>query len=235
MNKLYSILFIAVLTACAHSNKCDSIGCEYLGTKYVIDPLGENALPDTDPLIRFDAFDCMTFVETVLAGGDVNELNKIRYRDGKIDFTNRNHFTGYDWVNNNSNLVENVSEKFGRTANRNFTVDKKNWFKKTHNIDADFASVTTSIKYIPYSALKTIETDEPLVVLFIINNPKMYDKIGSDLAVSHMGFLLPDDVFRHACSTEKAIVDMNFKEYTSKRKINKNNLGVALYRIKNDR
>ena len=92
-------------------------GGEYMGAKYMRDPLGEERAPDTDPLIRTDAFDCTTFVETVMAGGDVNNLNQIRYKDGEIDFLNRNHFIESDWLENNKNRVENVSAKYGKTKN----------------------------------------------------------------------------------------------------------------------
>ena len=39
----------------------------FVGAPYVVSPLGEGAGEDTDPRIRFDAFDCTTFVETTMA------------------------------------------------------------------------------------------------------------------------------------------------------------------------
>ena len=92
MKWFYLILLPIVCTACTQT----TIGEKYLGTQYIRDPLGEQKLPDTDPLVRFDAFDCTTFVETVLADGDVEKLNKIRYKDGEVDFLNRNHFIEYN-------------------------------------------------------------------------------------------------------------------------------------------
>jgi hypothetical protein len=106
---------------------------------------------DTDPLIRFDAFDCTTFVETVLANGDIKKLNKIRYKNGQIDFINRNHFIEVDWLKNNSDIVENVSNSFPDYKTRTVIIDKQNWFKKIHNIDVDIAAETTNIDYIPYA------------------------------------------------------------------------------------
>ena len=85
-NNRFSLLFVFLcLFACAQMQP-QYVGNEYLNAEYVLDPLGEEKLPDTDPLIRTDAFDCTTFIETSLANGDVNKLNKIRYKDGKIDF-----------------------------------------------------------------------------------------------------------------------------------------------------
>ena len=96
-NKLLFIFCLCLLCGCAR--KEHYIGEQYLGTKYLIDPLGEEKTPDKDPLIRYDAFDCMTFVETCLANGDVEKLNKIRYKNGKIGLLNRNHFVETDWLN----------------------------------------------------------------------------------------------------------------------------------------
>lgn len=63
--------------------------------------------------VNFKSFDCMTFVENVLAFDNLlqsknrdfesfkNELKKIRYRDGVLDnYTSRLHYTT-DWIFNN--------------------------------------------------------------------------------------------------------------------------------------
>lgn len=66
---------------------------------------GENGRYDQDPLYRFDAFDCTTYVETIMAlayARNVNEfeshLDKIRYEDGIVDYLKRNHFTDLQWI-----------------------------------------------------------------------------------------------------------------------------------------
>ena len=224
-------LFCLLLCACIHTQQ-HYIGEEYLGATYKRNPLGEGKKPDTDPLIRTDAFDCTTFVETSLAHGDVDKLTKIRYKNGEVDFLNRNHFTELDWLKNNRDMFENVSAKYGSTATRTVTIDKKNWFKKVHKIKTDFPRQTVQIKYIPYSNLKEINNSGTLIVLFVSGNANFYEKIGTDLAVVHMGFLLPNGTLRHASSNEGRVVDVDFQEYVNKRKQDKNNLGVALIKIK---
>ncbi|MDR1338148.1 MAG: DUF1460 domain-containing protein [Rickettsiales bacterium] len=229
------ILFLSlVLAACGTSGRCEYIGCEYLGARYATDPLGEEYGYDADPLIRIDAFDCVTFVEMSMAGGDADKLAKIRYRGAQVDFLERNHFIEYDWVRNNAGLVENVTARYGAAKIRRVYLDRKNWFKKNHGMDVGLYNAWVDVAYIPYSDLGPINADAPLPVLFIIDNPKMRDKIGSDLAVSHMGFLLPNGKLRHASSESGFVVDTDFAEYAAARQANKNNLGVALYRIKND-
>ncbi len=216
------------LTACS----TNYIGGEYVGQKYVPDPLGEEKAPDVDPLIRFDAFDCMTFVETSLANGDLDNLISIRYKNGQVNFLNRNHFVETDWLKNNANLLENVSHQYGKTSFRTVVIDKKNWFKKVHNTETGFLPEKVALEYIPYENLTDIKNEEPLIVLFITGNSGKSDKIGTDLAVVHMGFLLPNGILRHASSEKGKVIDVDFKKYASRRAKNKNNLGIALVKIK---
>lgn len=208
------------------------MGDNYMGAKYMRDPLGEEKAPDNDPLIRTDAFDCTTFVETVMAGGDVSNLNQIRYKDGKIDFMNRNHFIESDWLVNNENRVENVSSQFGKTVTRHLTIDKAAWMKKVHGIDADIAPVKTSIEYVPYKNLGDIDNERVMIVLFISANSKSLDTIGTELAVTHMGLLLPGGtVLRHASSAAGHVVDADFKKYSDRRR-QMGEQGVAFIEIK---
>ena len=229
INSILGLLSVLLLIACVQS-KPHYIGEEYVGAKYANGPLGEGKAPDTDPLIRFDAFDCVTFVETALAKGDLEKLNKIRYKDGKVDFLTRNHFTELDWVQNNSDIVENVSSEYGKTKIRTVVIDKQNWFKKVHHIDVKIPRQTVDIEYIPYSEFDTIDNKEPLIVLFVVKYPN--NKIGTDLGVVHIGFLLPNNILRHASSDQGYVVDADFTEYVNSRKKAKNNLGIALLKIK---
>lgn len=80
----------------------------FLDKPYLNNPLGEgiNGHYSQKPLFRTDGFDCLTYVETVLALTFANNLTQfienlhtIRY-NGTIDFVYRNHFTGLDWNTN---------------------------------------------------------------------------------------------------------------------------------------
>lgn len=224
-----AVLFVVfILAGCGNAPQ---IGDEYMGAKYVNDPLGEGCAPDSDPLIRDDAFDCTTFVETVLAHGDVDTLNKIRYKNGEIDFINRNHFIETDWLPNNSNIVKNVSAQYGQTALRHVVINRAAWLRRMHNIDSDTAVMATDIEYIPYDNITTLKTDRPMIVLFIVGNTGKSDIIGTDLAVVHMGFLMPNGMLRHASSTAWRVVDVPVSEYIADRRQNKNNLGITLLEI----
>ena len=220
-----------LLAGCAGAPGFPS-GENYLGAKYIRDPLGEEHAPDTDPLIRTDAFDCTTFVETVMAGGDVSNLNQIRYKDGEIDFLNRNHFIETDWLKNNANRVENVSAQYGKTATRRLTINKAGWLKKVHKIDADIAPEFATLEYVPYKNLTQPNNTETVIVLFVSANSNSVDTIGTELAVTHMGLLLPGgQTLRHASSAAGHVVDAEFMKYSSRRR-QMGEMGVAFIAIK---
>jgi len=74
------------------------------GAVYARSPLGEGRGPDDDPRIRFDAFDCTTWVETALALATCDErtllerLDAIRYAGSAVDFAARRHLITAQWV-----------------------------------------------------------------------------------------------------------------------------------------
>lgn len=77
----------------------------FLDAPYALSPLGEGAGVDPDPRMRFDAFDCTTFVETTIALASADDLahaqrllDAIRYRDGKVDYLARRHFPEAEWI-----------------------------------------------------------------------------------------------------------------------------------------
>jgi hypothetical protein len=87
--------------------RVESASAMFLGKPYVLDPAGEgaNGTVDRDPVIRVDAFDCQTYVETVLAlaraadgRSAAEELLAIRYRHSPPSFGDRLHFPETDWI-----------------------------------------------------------------------------------------------------------------------------------------
>ena len=231
-NFFICVISAFVIAGCVGDAPRRDVGVQYLGAEYKLDPLGEGFGYDADPRVRFDAFDCTTFVETVLGDGDVERLDKIRYRDGVVAFENRNHFIETDWMENNADIVENASSKYGPVSRRELVVDKRAWARAVHGIDIDVAPRDAVIEYIAYDDLHAIDNNEPLIVLFIVGKSEKYAKISTDIAVVHMGFLLPGGkVLRHA-STGRGVVDDDFAQYVHMRQNMGNNIGIALVRIK---
>jgi Protein of unknown function (DUF1460) len=79
----------------------------FVGAPYLLSALGEGPgqKPDADPRMRFDAFDCTTFVETALALAIADDLpqarallDAIRYRKGQVGYLERRHFPEAEWI-----------------------------------------------------------------------------------------------------------------------------------------
>lgn len=126
------------------ADRVDSASRSFLGVPYADAPLGEGGADayDHGPLYRFDAFDCTTYVETVLAlAGSrkaeefLPKLNRIRYRGAKPRFVTRNHFPCVDWIPHNTqtgvvrDITEEVGAKWG-TERATAAIHKRGWFEK---------------------------------------------------------------------------------------------------------
>ena len=92
------------------SARITTVSAQFLSKPYLLGALGEGEQGEYDqwPLYRTDAFDCETYVDTVLALALANNfhqfkqsINNIRYHQGKVAFIERNHFTCLDWNQNN--------------------------------------------------------------------------------------------------------------------------------------
>lgn len=120
---------------------------ELLNAPYSEGSLGEgiNARYDQNPLYRFDFFDCETYVDTVMAlalaknlSDFKSKINQIRYKQGNVSFTRRNHFPSADWIPNNkrngyirelSYLIAGKKTRVSRTQ-----INLQNWY---YNLTAD--------------------------------------------------------------------------------------------------
>jgi hypothetical protein len=113
----------------------------FLGRPYSLDPLGEGSDSrfDQDPLYRTDAFDCLTYVETVIALAEADDLqqfktiiNHIRYHNGDVSYVARNHFISVDWDPNNQRngyLRDVTTEISAPYKFSNVTINIPNWFR----------------------------------------------------------------------------------------------------------
>ena len=119
----------------------------FLGKPYLANPQGEgdDAEFDTAPLYRFDGFDCVTYVNNILAlalSRDFAEFQKkllqINYYDGDAKFEKRFHFMSLDWnpQNQKNNIVRDITCEIFDEKNRSIAmlaegeIDKPHWFLK---------------------------------------------------------------------------------------------------------
>ena len=130
----------------------DHASAAFLGKPYLGGALGEGpeAKFDNNPLYRTDAFDCVTFVSTVLALAKTDNLAdfktqiiKINYSQGMVGYRYRNHFMNLDWNTHNQQqgLIEDITDRVSDQSGRlvadvaHTYVDKKNWYRKKRVAD----------------------------------------------------------------------------------------------------
>src|SRR5262245_55275399 len=92
------------------ASRIDVLSREFLGHPYTINPLFGSAEEPEIFVASLDGFDCVTYVETILAlsrasrADDFPEwLRKIRYVGGRVDWKRRNHYMT-NWIHNNARV-----------------------------------------------------------------------------------------------------------------------------------
>jgi hypothetical protein len=154
------------------SQRLEYISEAWLNKPYLLFALGEgqNAAFDQHPLYRTDAFDCETFVDTVLAltlSQNIDEfkknMNKIRYQNGQVDFLQRNHFTGLEW--NTSNQQQGFIQDITPSITHNHKsiylisqtpINKGGWYKHLSTNRIYLPHSSEAQKIIQYQKLKSL-------------------------------------------------------------------------------
>lgn len=108
----------------------------FLGSPYMLNGIGELQDPDPDPIVRYDAFDCLTFVEEALSLSlgrtptDVDLIRKdLRYGDGPVVYENRNHFMVSQWIPNaiEKGYLKDITHTLGETHVVSKTITRRTW------------------------------------------------------------------------------------------------------------
>lgn len=93
----------------------------FLDTPYLVSPLGEGEGIDPDPTLRYDAVDCLTFVEEVLALSLASRIERVpgfleqlRY-GSEPTYVDRNHLMEAQWLPRNiaKRFIRNVTREYG--------------------------------------------------------------------------------------------------------------------------
>ncbi len=119
----------------------------FLGRPYLNGALGEGVDSEFDqsPSLRADCFDCVTYVNTLLAilhSTNLIQLNfhmvRLNYKNSKVSYQNRHHFLSSDWNTSNahlgyirdfsSNVVDSIGKSICETAHA--FIDKPSWILK---------------------------------------------------------------------------------------------------------
>ncbi len=196
------------------------------GRPYFLGPTGEGrfAKLEPNPLIDLSRFDCVTYMESVMALARsrrgpqlLPNIIALRYGSDTVSYSTRNHFFVADWLRNNASRVK-VMRMPGDTVLSKPIHKKK--FYTAKNIPGPSKDPVEEIPFLPYEkALDLIRNwkigEAFLGVAFVT------DIEGLD--VTHTGFLVADrgkpPQLRHASSLEpKTVTTVDFHDYLVSRK-----------------
>ncbi|MDR2018664.1 MAG: DUF1460 domain-containing protein [Syntrophobacterales bacterium] len=198
--------------------RIELISREFLGIPYC----GFTLVGGSDTIETFvidlEEVDCFTFIDYVEAmrisvsySEFKTNLAKVRYRGGLVAYEGRNHFF-LDWIESNSSLVCDVTDKIGQTASRHMA--------KFFNQKEDGAlflpgliAKKKDVHYIPSSLIDhsiegRLETGDYVGVY----------SMTTGLDVSHVGIFIRGKngaSLRHASSADekRKVVDQDFRSY----------------------
>ncbi|MEW7280858.1 N-acetylmuramoyl-L-alanine amidase-like domain-containing protein [Aquimarina sp. 2201CG1-2-11] len=230
--------------------KIAHIGASFIGTPYVAKTLEINSKERL--VINLQGLDCTTFVENVLALGFMLHdqkkdfetytafLEKIRYRDGKLNgYASRLHYFS-EWISNNEEkkLIKNVTDQIGGQD-----IDKQINFMSTHRSLYPYLEDDTNYTKIQQSEIKISES--PICFLpknKIVENENLI-KTGDIIAlttsingldITHTGFALRKESGRihllHASSKGQVeISELPLADYLEGIK---HNTGIIVSRVR---
>lgn len=191
-----------------------------MGTPYLIDAAGEGVAPDLDPPARYDVFDCLTFVEEILALAIPSDprnapmvRNSLRWgQDRERTYENRHHFMLQEWVPRaiENGWLKDITPTLGETHRVTKTVTARTWsnWKKRALFELPDARLPTGdfeLQVMSLGEARLIADQIPDGALILtVRNNKGYIPI----VVSHLGFKVPsatpdEPLFRHATKMGK--------------------------------
>lgn len=187
------------------------VSASLLGDPYVNDALGEGVPPDPDPPVRYDAWDCLTFTEEVLAlalAGDPDGASAIRGAlryHGDPAYVSRNHFMELQWIPNavEQGWLRDSTLDYGvPVTHLERVVDDQTW--AAWRSRSKFAMADDELPRGPM-ALDVIGIDDALGMLDRIRPGSVLltvrqDRSWSPIWISHVGIVMPTNppTVRHA-------------------------------------
>ena len=211
--------------------RIDFLSRHFLGTPYQESTLVGDINMAEVFVINLEAVDCFTFldyIESMRRSFSFDEfrenLRKVRYRGGEVNFKNRNHFFT-DWCKLNSDFIDDLTGQLGIKK----AIDIMKLLNQKDDGTCFLAGIQPSKRVITYIPVDII--GDP-----ILSQLRTGDYIGiysekQGLDVSHVGILVKEKdktYLRHASShnEHKKVVDQDFKGYITKKP------GILVFRSK---
>ena len=193
------------------AERMDVISQELLGLPYALDALGEGAGPDPDPFARYDAFDCLTFVEEVLALslssdplGAAAVRSDLRYGENPRTYVGRHHFMELQWIPHavEAGWVVDTTAEYGPTVRMEKEISPETWAAwslrpRFAHTDDELPMGTMALDVLPLdAAVAAADRIRPGTLVLTVRK----DRTWSPIWISHVGFVVPGDqpTVRHA-------------------------------------
>lgn len=198
--------------------KIENLTLQLLGTEYKSSPLCGSRSEKERFVVGVDGFDCVTFVETVLAlSFAIDEkdfystLKHLRYENGQVHWLKRNHYMS-SWITLNKRRFRTVGKK-----------DQTASFDKTLCSLENYRKQDVSLKLIP-AEIDSIEKSKPKTGDIIL-----FGSTRSELDYFHLGILIKKEdglSVRHAAKSKGSVVDEKLKDFLARNKMS----GVKIMR-----
>jgi cell wall-associated NlpC family hydrolase len=201
-----------LLSKTKHDGSADSriefLSGHFLGRPYKPDPLIGSA--DTAEVFTaaLDGFDCVTYIETVVAlarasniDDFVDWLRKLRYEQGRIQWDRRNHYMSL-WIRNNirNGILKPVSMPTVPMLSKD----------RVLNVILGLDPQRTRVKCVPKAAVPRLERHLQTGDLIFFASTRR------NLDVFHAGIIVRDGkkvLMRHASRSQGAVVEQELSEF----------------------
>lgn len=202
------------------NERIDHISGELLNRDYVEGSLGGGPNSPEEFRVSLNSFDCVTFIETVLAlacsqsiEAFIDTIRLIRYEGGEISWSRRNHYM-VDWTRQNGNLGFVRDLSLGPLASEKTC---------TLSLIPGLPEKVTTFAYFPTQHCTAVAE------LFQTGDVLLFVSIKETLDVFHTGFLVKRGgvwFLRHATRAAGSVIDQELTEF-----INQNTMaGFVLLR-----
>ncbi|MBS2031431.1 MAG: DUF1460 domain-containing protein [Deltaproteobacteria bacterium] len=196
------------------TERLDALSTRFLGAPYQMGLLGEGPGngPDPDPLWRWDAVDCVTFVEEMLALARASSLadaeqvlQRIRYGGNAIRFAERNHLMESQWLPNN------IRKGFVRLVTKDIAGTDVRYLWRRALLPDRVSDV--ALPYLPLDRALAHQDQIPEGAIFFV--ARGFRGHVAD-HVTHVGFFVRHGgrlFARHASSGRRKVVDEPFEHF----------------------
>ena len=193
---------------CCAGSRIEVLSRHFLGHSYKSNPLIGSAETAEVFTASLDGFDCVTYIETIVAlarATNVDDfiewLRKIRYERGCIQWEWRNHYMTH-WIRHNirEGIIKPVSMPAVPLISR----------ERVLNVVPGLAAQRTRVKCVPKPAVRRLE---PYLrsgdLIFFVSTRKHLD-------IFHVGIIVRDGkrvLMRHASRSQGFVVEQELSEF----------------------